>query len=214
MRERPQILDAAKHYYERLAIFERETVTPGGIVLLGSSHFEWFDTDRFLPGRHIVNRGIASDRLGITDRGILHRLDISVFDLQPCFVLINNAVNDIGELVRTGEPPVEQIYEAYERVIVTIRTRIPDVPLLIVNELPTTGRFADLNPYIPPLNEHIKQVADRHNCDHLDFYSEVATPAGELRADLTWDGLHLDDPGYELLANRLDPLLPRTNQEP
>ena len=191
--------------------FERETVTPGGIVLLGSSHFEWFDTDRFLPGRHTVNRGIASDRLGITDRGILQRLDVSVFNLQPCFIVFNNAVNDIGELVRTGEPSIEQIYEAYERVIAAIRSGMPNVPLLIINELPTAGRFADLNPHIPPLNAHIAKVARQFGCGHLDFYREVVSPAGELRADLTWDGLHLDDPGYERLAKKLDAFLPPTS---
>ena len=209
MNERPQVVDAEQHYYERLAEFAVESVTPGGIVLLGSSHFEWFDTDRFLPGRHIVNRGIASDRLGITERGILHRLDVSLFDLQPGFVVFNNSVNDVGELVRSGEPSTEQIYDAYDCVIRTIRAGAPDVPLLIVNELPTVGRFADLNPYIPPLNAHIAQVANRHGCGHLDFYSEVVDANGALRADLTWDGLHLDDPGYELLAKRLEPLLPQ-----
>lgn len=203
-----RVIDAEKHYYERLRVFESETVEPGGIVLVGSSHLEWFDTGRFLPGRRFVNRGIASDRLGIGDRGILHRLDVSVFDLQPAFIVFNNAVNDLGELARTGEPSFEQIRDAYELVIAKIRAGTPGVPMLIINELPTTGRFVDVNPFVPRFNPHVARVAQRHGCEHLDFFSAVVNEAGELRADLTWDGLHLSDAGYALLAEKLKPYLP------
>jgi lysophospholipase L1-like esterase len=203
-----QVIDVEEHYYERLRAFEAEAIEPAGIVLLGSSHFEWFDTGRLLPGYRFVNRGIASDRLGIGDRGILHRLEVSVFDVQPSFIVFNNGVNDLGELWRNGEPPMNQIFEAYERVVSAIRGGVPDVPMLIVNELPTSGRFAGINPLIPPLNAHIARVAERYGCQHLDFYSEVVNEIGELRDDLTWDGLHLNDAGYTLLAETLKPFLP------
>ncbi len=203
-------MDAKQHYYDRLRSFETENVEPGGIVLLGSSHLEWFDTTRFLPGRRIVNRGIASDRLGIGNRGILHRLDISVFQCQPAFILFNNGVNDLGELWRTGEPSLNAIIDAYTRVIAKIRAGVPDVPVLIVNELPTTGRFAELNPLIRQLNPHIARTADCHGCRHMDFHREVVNEAGLLRGELTTDGLHLNDDGYALFAEQLEPYLPPT----
>jgi lysophospholipase L1-like esterase len=203
------MIDAEKHYHERLKEFEAEDVEPGGIVLVGSSHFEWFDTARFLPGRRFVNRGIASDRLGIGDRGILHRLDISVFECRPAFIVFNNGVNDLGELWRNGEPPLDAVCDAYDRVVARIREGLPRVPLVIVNELPTSGRFAGINPHIPPLNEHIASVATCYGCGHLDFYTEVVDERGELLNELTTDGLHLNDAGYALLAERLDPHLPR-----
>ena len=197
-----------EHYHQRLQSF--------GIVLLGSSHFEWFDTGRFLPGRRFINRGIASDGLGIGERGILHRLDLSVFDCRPALVVFNNGVNDLGELWRTGEPPLEAIFDAYECVIAKIRAGLPEVPLLIVNEFPTTGRFAGINPLVPQLNAQIARVAERYGCQHLDFYDEVVSGAagrcgtggGELRSDLTSDGLHLNDDGYALLARKLEQYLP------
>ena len=208
MPRKRQVLDARKHYYERLREFEAEHVEPGGIVLLGSSHLEWFDTERFLPGRRFVNRGIASDRLGIGDRGILHRLNVSLFDCRPAFVVFNNGVNDLGELWRTGEPSLAEIFDAYERLIAEIRAKLPQVPVLIVNELPTAGRFAGINPLIPQLNTHVAQVTQRHGCQHLDFYSAAVDEAGQLRSELTWDGLHLNDAGYTLLAASLDRYLP------
>jgi lysophospholipase L1-like esterase len=210
MQPRRIVIDAEEHYHKRMKEFAAERVEPGAIVLVGSSHFEWFHTDRFLPGRRFVNRGIASDRLGIGERGIVHRLDISVFDVQPRFIVFNNAVNDLGELWRNGEPPVAEIRAMYERVITAIRAGCPDVPLLIVNELPTAGRFAGINPLIPPFNEHVLAVARRHGCEHLDFHSDVAGVGGELREELTWDGLHLNERGYALFARRLEQRLPAT----
>jgi lysophospholipase L1-like esterase len=191
-----------------MQVFARERVEPGGLVFLGSSHLEWFDTDRFFPGRPIVNRGIASDRLGIGDRGILHRLEISVFACRPSFVVFQNGINDLGELARDGEPPLGEIFECYERVVAAIRERLQAVPLCLVNEMPTRDHFACCLPFVPALNERIRRVAEKHRCRHLDIYSDVVNEAGELRADLTYDGLHLNEEGYRLWARRLEAILP------
>jgi lysophospholipase L1-like esterase len=123
-------------------------------------------------------------------------------------IVFNNGVNDLGELWRTGEPSIAEIFDAYERVIAAIRAGVPDVPMLIINELPTSGRFAGINPNIPPLNAHVMKVAARYGCRHLDFHRVAVSEAGELRPDLTWDGLHLNDAGYALLAEKLEPHLP------
>jgi lysophospholipase L1-like esterase len=204
-------MDAEAHYYERVREFAAEDVAPGGIVLLGSSHLEWFDTARFLPGWRFVNRGIAGDRLGLTERGILHRLDVSVFACEPAFIVFENGINDLGELWRTGTPTLEEIIGAYERVVATIRTRLPAVPMLIVNILPTRGAYAGLNPPVRQLNPHVARIAEQQGCAYLDSYSDVVSPAGELRAELTEDGLHLNELGYALWAEKLRPLLPRAS---
>jgi lysophospholipase L1-like esterase len=220
-------MDAEAHYYERLRQFAAEEVAPGGIVLLGSSHLEWFNTARFLPGRRFVNRGIAGDRLGLAEhrrdagatgvghggpalqqRGILHRLDVSVFACNPAFILFENGINDLGELWRTGTPTLAEIVDAYERVVAAIRTRLPAVPLLIVNILPTSGAYAGLNPLVRQLNPHVARTAEQHGCAHMNFHADVVSPAGELRAELTDDGLHLNEPGYALWTEKLTPFLP------
>ncbi len=201
-------MDAEAHYYERLRGFAAERVTPGGIVLLGSSHLEWFDARRWLPGYRCVNRGIACDRLGLTERGIRHRLDVSLFDLAPAFIVFENGANDLGELWRHGTPPLPDIIAAYDDLIATIRTRLPHTPLLIMNLLPTTGRFAGLNPLIRALNPPIARIASARGALFLDLHTVVVGSNGELRAALTDDGLHLNAAGYALFAAALAPYLP------
>jgi lysophospholipase L1-like esterase len=55
---------------------------------------------------------------------------------------------------------------------------------------------------------HIERVAKKYGCQHLDFFSEVVDEDGTLRDELTWDGLHLNDDGYALFAQKLEPYLP------
>jgi lysophospholipase L1-like esterase len=202
-----RVMDAAEHYRERMEVFAAEQVRPGGIVLVGSSHFEGFNTAKWLPGRRIVNRGISSDRIGIGERGILRRLDVSVFDVQPRYIIFENGANDLGELWRHGTPSIPEIAACYEEVIAAIRRRLPDVPVLIVNVMPTCGAYAGLSPLVPPLNDQIERIASEYGCHYLDFYSVVADDDGELDSDATTDGLHLNEFGYRHLAERIEEFL-------
>lgn len=198
------MIDPVRHYHNRIKSFHSEPHESGGIVLLGSSHLEWFDTARFLHQWRIVNRGIASDRIGMADRGILHRLNVSVFDLVPCCVVLQNGVNDLGELWRTGQPSVSEILECYEKVVETVRDRLPTAALAMISILPTTGDFAGLIPWIDPFNVELRRIADRHGADFIDVYSDVVDRDQHLASHLTYDGLHLNEEGYRLFAAKLD----------
>ncbi|MCP4248372.1 MAG: family 20 glycosylhydrolase [bacterium] len=195
--------DAEQHYRERLEVFVGEDVEPGGVVLVGSSHVEHFDTARLLPGRRIVNRGIAADRIGITDRGILHRLEASVFDCRPAAVLLENGANDLGELWRTGAPSIDVIAACFQQVVTTVRRRLPQVPMCIVSVLPTTRDYAGMSPLVRPLNRHVERIAGEHDCHYMNFYGDVVDTADLLRGDLTDDGLHLNERGYRMWADRI-----------
>lgn len=190
-----------------MAQFAKEVVAPGGIVLLGSSHFEWFDTDRLLAGWPIVNRGIASDRIGVGRRGILHRLSESVFDPDPCCVVLQSGANDLGELWRTGEPKTETIVKCYRRVVESIRDRLPEAVLCLISVFPTRGEYQGISPQVATLNDEIRRIADSRDADFLDLYSLLVDGSGLLRAELTDDGLHLNQAGYARFAEEMDTYL-------
>ena len=59
-------MEAEGHYHDRLWAFARETVEPGRIVLLGSSHLAWFDTN----GRHSVEEIAYSYERVVTGKRI------------------------------------------------------------------------------------------------------------------------------------------------
>lgn len=201
-------MDAAKHYRDRMQIFAAESVSPGAIVMVGSSHVERFDAARLLPGRRVVNRGIACDRIGLTDRGILHRLNESVFGLSPSAIVLENGGNDLGELWRHGVPSVEDTAKCYEQVVATIRHRLAAVPLCLVSVMPTTGEYAGLSPLVPPLNEHIMRIASQYACDYMNVYRQLVDDRGEIHAEFTDDGLHLTETAYQIWANMIEEWLP------
>ena len=198
----------AAHYYSRVDQFKRENAAARNIVLVGSSHIERFDAAKYLPGRRVINRGIAADRIGIGERGVLRRLDSSVFDCNPGFIILENGANDLGELWRHGTPSIDEVEQCYRAVVRQITTRLPDVPLVIVGVFPTRGRFAELKPFIVEFNKRLERIAADFGCPFMDVYKPFADEAGLLREDLTGDGLHLNDAGYRIWTELIEKILP------
>ena len=52
------------HYTTRVRSFEEQNRLLQNVVLLGDSITEGFDTEKYLPGRRVINRGIGSDVIG------------------------------------------------------------------------------------------------------------------------------------------------------
>jgi lysophospholipase L1-like esterase len=206
----PPVDKWAKHYHDRVALFRAENVEPGGIVLVGSSHVEGFDTGKLLPGRRIVNRGIISDRIGLTDRGILHRLDCSVFDCKPSIIFLENGVNDLGELWRHGTPSIEEVETCYREVVKRIRNRLPEAPLVIVGLFPTRDNYAELNPMIVDLNRRLTRIAEDFHCPFMDVHASYLDADGALKAEYSRDGLHLNEAGYRVWAAQIENALAAT----
>jgi lysophospholipase L1-like esterase len=196
-----------QHYHARVAQFQKENAAARNIVMVGSSHVEGFDAGRLLPGRRIVNRGIAADRIGITERGILHRLDSSVFDCNPGLIILENGANDLGELWRHGTPSIDEIEACYREVVGRLRTGLPDVPLVIVGLFPTRDKYAPLVPSIVEFNKRLKKIADDFNCPFMDVYAPFADSEGLLRTEFSREGLHLTDAGYRLWADLIENVL-------
>ncbi len=202
-----------RHYYVRVAEFKKENDAARNIVMVGSSHVEGFKADELLPGRRVVNRGISADRIGIDDRGVLHRLDSSVFDCNPGFIILQNGANDLGELWRNGTPSVDQVETCYREVVKRIRTRCPDAPLLIVGLFPTRDKYADLVPFITEFNKRLTKVAADFDCPLMDVYTPFADSEGLLREELSRDGLHFNEAGYRLWAEMIEAALSSADGE-
>ena len=206
-------LDYPTHYRERLARFTRQNASlPAGrehVVLLGDSLTEGWEaggrTARYLPevAERVLNRGIASDGLGVGSRGIRHRLDASVFACNPSHVVLLAGVNDVG---RDGSG-VARSARHYRSVAQTIRDRLPDVTLILVTVPSARGGYAALNPHVRTYNQHVRETAAAVDATVLDLHALLLDERGQLRADLTSDGLHWNNRGYAIYGQALQPLL-------
>lgn len=201
-----------EHYERRRAEFAAENARLKRIVFVGDSLTEGFDFATYFPDVPILNRGIVSDTVGLVGkpgRGVLHRMNESVFDCNPCCVFILVGANDIGDLVREGEPSIDDIMTGYRAVLDEIRRRIPETAVYIQSCLPARGEYAKLNPRIQELNGRIETLAAEFGHPFIDLRPLVTGERGELRAEFTRDGLHLTQAAYALWAERIRPLVDR-----
>jgi lysophospholipase L1-like esterase len=50
------------------------------------------------------------------------------------------------------------------------------------------------------MNDWLKQYASQNGIVYLDYWTAMLDEHGMLRKELTWDGLHPNDAGYELMG--------------
>lgn len=186
------------HYENRVKSFREQNQMIKNVVLLGDSITEGFDINRYLPGRRVLNRGIGADVIGNNlsaedKRGVLKRLSESVFDCAPTDVFILIGINDLGQ----GHSP-QVIEEGYRDMLQKIRERLPQVQLHLQSLLPTRDRHAKHNANIIDVNQRIQRLAGEFNCDYIDLYTPMVDEKGELKQNLTKDGLHITEDGYKI----------------
>jgi len=187
-----------KHYDERLATFKKENQSLKNIIFLGDSLTEGFDLKRYFPGLRTLNRGIVADHIGVQGkRGVLQRLDVSVFDCNPSMVFLMIGVNDLAD----SDYDFTQLVSGYREIIRQIQTRMPGVTIIVQSCLPTRGKYQHLNPLVLRFNKKIKEIAQECACPYLDLHSLFVDEKGELRKELTRDGVHLTKKGYDIWAS-------------
>ena len=173
----------------------------GGIVFYGSSSMRMWDVERFFPGRKVINRGFG----GSTMPDAVHFAERWVVPLKPSCILLYEGDNDI----KNGYT-ADEVVANYEALIAKFDAALPGTPVIFVPIKPSISRWT-LWPKMRKANEAIKAIADKS--DHL-FYADIVTPMLEFnglpKAFLfKSDGLHLNDVGYEIWTEVIDPILDR-----
>lgn len=115
--------------------------------------------------------------------------------------LLNGGINDLAQGV-----PVASIQAAIVQAVIYLLRRGVRVHVLTI--LPTTGGFAGLNPNRVILNNWIRSTwpeGSGARATYIDIAAQVASPApdGALNVAYSLDGLHLNDPGQQVVAGHV-----------
>jgi lysophospholipase L1-like esterase len=165
-------------------------------VLLGDSLSLWFPGD-LMPGRRVwINQSISGEKT----QGLLKRLDlIKENDIEAVFLMIG-----INDLI-WGKSDAE-IIANYKEIVRQLKKEHPQAQIVVQSILPHGGEnstwesrdklLALSSDRIVALNDSLKQIAKDSDAYYLDLYPIFVTGDGELRDDLTTDGLHLNRQGY------------------
>lgn len=193
----PDLLALFKmHWENRVSAFKEQNLALQNVVLLGDSITEGFEVAKYFPGRHVLNRGIGADVIGndmpTNDfRGVLQRLDNSVFDCAATDVFILIGINDLG----SGRN-VDTMEAGYRELLKRLRAKRPDLRIHVQSVLPTRGKFEKHNAPVLDFNERLKKLAKEYKCSFIDLHALMRDKDGSLKAEFTKDGLHLTKPAY------------------
>jgi lysophospholipase L1-like esterase len=186
------------HWQNRVKSFREQNEPWRNVVLLGDSITEGFDVARYLPGRRVLNRGIGADVIGNEmpaddPRGVLQRLDNSVFDCAATDVFILIGINDLN-IGRT----VETMERGYHELLRKLTERRPDLRIHVQTLLPTRGDHAKQNEPVRQFNERLRKLAAEFRCHVIDLHALMRDGEGQLKGEFTNDGLHLTEPAYQI----------------
>jgi lysophospholipase L1-like esterase len=167
----------------------------GEVVFAGDSITRAMPWEELTPVR---NRGIGGD----TSDGLLRRFD-EITASAPAQVFINIGTNDLSRGFAVTD------------VLANVRKMVSrcesGTQVLIVSVLPINVGLDDKvvnrnkRKAIPVLNAGLRKIAEDAGATYIDLWPAFADTDGQLRADLTSDGVHLSVAGKILYAETIRP---------
>jgi lysophospholipase L1-like esterase len=183
---------------------ENATLAPATdrVVFMGNSITEgWarlFPT--LFPGKPYVGRGIS----GQTTPQMLVRFRQDVIALKPRVVVILAGTNDLAG--NTGPSTLEMIEDNIASMAELARAngiRAVLCSVLPVYDYPWKPGLEPAAKIIT-LNAWMRDYAARHAAIYVDFHSAMQDARHGLRADLTYDGVHVTEAGYRVMAQLVE----------
>lgn len=189
-------------------------VQKGKIVFAGSSLMEQFPIYEFLQDFNlpytIYNRGIGD----YTIKEMLQTMDVCIYDLEPKAVFINIGTNDLND----PKCSMDELSANYEKVIQGIQSHLPETKIYMMAYYPVNPEKSD-NHYLKEIfrsrtnekisfaNERIKKLAKQYRASFLELNDVITDKNGNLKSEITVEGMHMYANGYRLIMERLAPFL-------
>ena len=151
---------------------------------------------KFFPGEPYVNRGIS----GQTTPQMVLRFRPDVIDLHPAVVVILAGTNDIAG--NTGPESLEEIEGNMADMVQLAQAN--KIKVVLSSVMPVCDYIRPQTERRPPekilaLNAWLQDYAKAHKLVYLDYYSALIDDQKMLKKELTYDGLHPNDPGYAVI---------------
>ncbi|MBN8885225.1 MAG: SGNH/GDSL hydrolase family protein [Rudaea sp.] len=172
------------------------------VVFMGDSITDFWglgdDHGTFFPGKAYVNRGIR----GQTTAQMLVRFRADVIALKPKVVVIHAGTNDIaGNTGPATQGMIEDNLASMSELAEANGIKVVIASVLPINTL-IDEHAADARPpqRIRDLNAWLRAYAQRKGYVYLDYYAAMVDDKGALKEKLTYDGLHPNTSGYDIMS--------------
>jgi len=169
------------------------------VVFMGDSITDGWGRQygKFFPEKPYINRGIS----GQTTPQMLIRFRPDVIALSPKAVVILAGTNDIAG--NTGPATLEAIEDNIASMSELARAN--GIRVVLASLLPVCDYLKPQTDRRPPekilaVNTWMKDYATKNGLIYLDYYDAMLDDSRMLKQQLTYDGLHPNDAGYEIMA--------------
>ncbi|MBE9259352.1 SGNH/GDSL hydrolase family protein [Dolichospermum sp. LEGE 00246] len=170
-------------------------------ILVGDSLSLWFPKDKLPTGKLWLNQGISGD----TSEGVSKRL--SAFSAtRPDVIYVMTGINDL----RKGATD-KSILVNSSRIIHSLRQSHPSSQIIVQSILPVRSQKIP-NSRIRHINAQLAIIAQKQGANYLNIHNWFTDIDGNLRPELTTDGLHLSLAGYQVWQFALEQIEYRVAQ--
>ena len=173
--------------------------TSNEIVFLGNSITSVGKWQTLIPNKTVINKGLSGD----LTKGILSRLP-KIISKKPGKIFIMIGVNDIK--IGTAIP---SITANCRKMIQMIKAESPGTTIYMQSVLPVNqpmlaAIYKRLNNIeIYKLNKQLKKICRNNRVKYINLHPIMRDGAGQLKAELSTDGLHLKPEAYVMWVNFL-----------
>ncbi|PKK87615.1 MAG: lysophospholipase [Tenericutes bacterium HGW-Tenericutes-7] len=173
-------------------------IKKGGIAFVGDSITQDYNVYDYFSEYTVYNRGIGGD----TTQGLLTRLDLSVFDLNPSHVFLLIGTNDFALL----DAKPEEVFQRILTITKMIKEKKPQTKIFVQSIYPVNVTM-DKNTVYPRNNKDIQkcnQLLKTIECaTYIDVYSILVDQNNHLKKEYSVEGLHINEEGYEHITTLL-----------
>lgn len=189
---------------QRAALYNMLGVDSTSIVMFGNSLTHGGEWAQLTGNQRVVNRGINGDVV----QGLKDRID-AVTDGRPQKIFLLIGANDVSHNLTA-----DSIATSIGELIDLIRRRTPGTRLYVQSLLPINNvdyrRYKAMDgkeQVIRDINTLLQPIAESRGARYIDIHNSLTDANGNLRANLTNDGLHLLPEGYAIWVDILRPYL-------
>lgn len=155
--------------------------------------------DREFAPLQSANFGIGGDRI----ENVLWRAQNGELDgMAPKVVVLLIGTNN------TPDDSVEAITAGHVALVSEIRHRLPGAKILVLGIFPRVDSGSvPFRDKIAPINLGITREADGKSVFFLDFGTRFLSADGGIAPDVSYDGLHFTEKGYQIWTDAMLPTL-------
>jgi lysophospholipase L1-like esterase len=125
--------------------------------------------------------------------------------VAPRIFVLQAGANNLPWRGPAPEEKVEEVFNGIKAILQEFQRRVPEATIILTAMFPRTQN-PDLGPSIARVNGRIERLADGRRIRFLNINDQLADSDGRLLPGVSSDGLHLQEPGYEIWSRALKPI--------